>query len=171
MFTMPLSAGNLFSHNRVLKFNGIDDLQCSIYEISEVQSYGLPQNPLDDGSFVADTIYRQPKKINIRVLVAEKDINLFLSNIQEVQFSNNLFSVTSFANQIYSNMKITSYAKDVTSQMIGKYFYMISLEEVRLVKALVDSYENSKSAGYGGNQQAGTKNNTERKATALKGFF
>ena len=50
------------SHNRVLKFNGIEDLQCSIYEISEVQSYGLPQNPLDDGSFVADTIYRTTKK-------------------------------------------------------------------------------------------------------------
>ena len=69
-------------------------------------------------------------------------------------------------------MKIVSYSKDVTSQMIGKYFYMISLEEVRLVKALVDSYENSTNAGYGGaNQQAGTKNNTEKNNSTLKGLF
>ena len=172
MFTLPFQSATMSqTPNAVLKFTGLEDLKCSIYEINEVQDYGLPQNPLDDGSFIADTIYRNPKKLSIRVLVADSDVSTFVANIDSVQFSNNLFTVTSIANQVFRNMKVVNYSKDINSNIVGKQFYLISLEEVKLVKALVESYKNSKNAGYGNNQQAGTKNNTEKKSTALKGFF
>lgn len=172
MFSVPFqSATQSQTQNKVLKFTGVEDLNCTIYEINETQDFGLPQNPLDDGSFIADTIYRNPKKINLRVLVADSDISTFINNIESVQFSNDLFTVTSLANQVYKNLKIISYTKDVTSKMVGKTFYLIALEEVRMVKALVESYKNSKNSGYGNNQNVGSKDNNERKQSALKGFL
>ena len=54
--------------------------------------------------------------------------------------------------------------------MVDKTFYLISLEETLLVKALVESYKNSKNAGYGNNQNQGSKEPEPKKQSALKGL-
>lgn len=156
--------------NKVMAFKSVEDLNCTVYEVSESQDFGLPEFPLDNGTFISDTVYKIPKKIDVRVLVNEADISTFISSLEASQFSNDLFSVVSVAGQVYSNLKIQGYSKTINSGMVGKVFYLISLKEIILVKALVENYQTSKNAGYTGNKNVGTKEGQERKQTALKGF-
>lgn len=143
--------------NKILKVTGLEDLNCTVYEINEVQDYDMPQHPLDNGTFIADTIYRLPKKIMVRVLVKDEDILSFVDAIQSVQFSNNTFTVTSIANEVFTNMKIRSYTKDVTSKVVGSQFYLIPMEEVRLVQALTQSYKSNKKPAYSKKEEVGSK--------------
>lgn len=169
MMTIPVQDSPQTA-NRIMKISAVEDLNCIVYEVNEIQNYGLPQNPLDNGTFVADTIYNLPKKVDTRVLVKESDIQTFIASINAAQFSNDLFTVTNVANEVFRNLKITSYAKSTTADMVGKVFYLISFEEVKLVQALVESYQTSKNAGYSNNQNEGTKDAQERKVSTLKGF-
>lgn len=169
MFSVPFEP-NSTSTAKVMNFKGIEELNCTIYEVTETQDYGLPEFPLDDGTFIGDTIYDIPKKIDVRVLVNESDISTFLASIKETQFSNERFTVTSVAGEVFKNLKIQNYSKTVSSNMIGKTFYLISLKEVPLVKALVETYQTSKKAGYSKNKNQGSKEGKETKKTALKGL-
>lgn len=155
--------------NKILKFRGLEDLNCTVYEINEMQDYEIPQNPLDNGTFIADTIYRMPKKIIVRVLVADEDILSFVDAIQEVQFSNNMFTVTSVANQVFSRMKIKSYSKDISSKVVGKQFYLISMEEIRLVQALTQSFKSNKKPAYSKKEEGGSKE--PQKQSAIKSII
>jgi len=159
------------SINKVMKITGLEDLACTVYSVSETQNYQLPQNPLDNNTFLADTIFRLPKQITVRVLVKEADIPIFTSAINEVQFSSTLFTVVSVANEVFAGLKILSCAKDVSAQMVGAAFYNISMEEAMLIQALVKPYTAAKNPAYGGNGGAGTKQAPERKKSALKGFY
>ena len=87
-----------------------------------------------------------------------------------MQFSNDRFTVTSVAGEVFKNLKIQNYSKTVSAGMIGKTFYLISLKEVPLVKALVETYQTSKNAGYSNNKSVGSKDGQEKKQTALKGW-
>ena len=169
MISVPFTSQNK-NAKRVLNLKGLEDLNCSIYEVTENQAYKLAQNPLDDGSFVADTIYTLPKKIDVRVLVNNSDISTFIADLKACQFSNDMFVVTSLEGETFTNLKIATYTKTVTADMVDKTFYLISFEETLLVKALVESYKNSKNAGYGNNQNQGSKEPEKRKQSALKGF-
>lgn len=169
MLSVPFEP-NTTSTTKVMNFKGIEELNCTIYEVTENQDYGLPESPLDDGTFIGDTIYEMPKKIDVRVLVNESDISTFLASIKETQFSNDRFTVTSVAGEVFKNLKIQNYSKTVSSNMIGKTFYLISLKEVPLVKALVETYQTSKNAGYSNNKNVGSKDGQERKKSALKGW-
>lgn len=169
MFSMPFEA-NSTPTTKVMNFKGIEELNCTIYEVTENQDYGLPEFPLDNSTFIGDTIYDMPKKIDVRVLVNESDISTFLASIKETQFSNDRFTVTSVAGEVFKNLKIQNYSKTVSSNMIGKTFYLISLKEVPLVKALVETYQTSKNAGYSNNKNVGSKDGQEKKQTALKGW-
>lgn len=157
--------------NRVMKISSVEDLNCIVYEVNIMQNYGLPQNPLDDGTFVADTIYNLPKKVDVRVLVNESDIQAFITSIQATQFSNDLFTVTSVANEVFKNLKIINYSKSTTADMVGKVFYLISFEEVKLVQALVESFSTSKNPGYSKNQNEGTKDSQSTPRSQIKGFI
>ena len=170
MFSMPFES-NSTPTTKVMNFKGIEELNCTIYEVTENQDYGLPEFPLDNSTFIGDTIYDMPKKIDVRVLVNESDISTFLASIKETQFSNDRFTVTSVAGEVFKNLKIQNYSKTVSSNMIGKTFYLISLKEVPLVKALVETYQTSKNAGYSNNKNVGSKDGQETKKTALKGIF
>ena len=169
MFSMPFEA-NSTPTTKVMNLKGIEELNCTIYEVTESQDYGLPEFPLDNSTFIGDTIYDMPKKIDVRVLVNESDISTFLASIKETQFSNDRFTVTSVAGEVFKNLKIQNYSKTVSSNMIGKTFYLISLKEVPLVKALVETYQTSKNAGYSNNKNVGSKDGQEKKQTALKGW-
>lgn len=170
MLSIPFQESNQ-NQTRILNIKGIEDLNCTVYEISERQDYGLPQIPLDNGTFISDTIYKNPKVIDVRVLVNESDIATFKANVESSQFSNTMFTVTSLNGETYSNLKITNMSNALTSAMTGKRFFIISFLEIKLVKALVESYQTSKNAGYTSNKNVGTKDGKEQKTTALKGFI
>lgn len=157
--------------NSILKIQGLEDLNCTVYEISASQDFGLPQNPIDKNSFIGDTIYRLPKQITVRVLVSDEEVSTFVQNINEVQFSSNLFTVVSTANEVFKNMKITNYSKDITSQMVGSVFYNISMEEVILVQSLTEAFRPTSNAGYSNNVQTGTKTTQKQPKSTIKGFL
>ena len=169
MFSIPFNETGQ-TVNKVMFLRGIEDLNCSIYELNETQEFGLPEFPLDDGTFIGDTVYNIPKRIDLRVLVKDSEIPIFLASLKEAQFSNQRFTVTSVAGETFINLKIMGYSKSVTSNVVGSTFYLISLREVPLVKALVESYQTSKKAGYTDNKNVGTKDGQQQKQTALKGF-
>ena len=169
MFSMPFEP-NTTPTTKIMNFKGIEELNCTIYEVTENQDYGLPEFPLDNGTFIGDTIYDIPKKVDVRVLVNDNDISTFLASIKETQFSNERFTVTSVAGEVFKNLKIQNYSKTVSSGMVGKTFYLISLKEIPLVQALVETYQTSKNAGYSSNKNVGSKDGQERKQTALKGW-
>lgn len=157
--------------NYILKIRGLEDLNCTVYEISESQDFGLPQNPIDKNSFIGDTIYKLPKQLTARVLVADENVSNFIQSINEVQFSSNLFTVVSTANEVFKNMKITNYFKDVTNQVVGKVFYNINLEEVILVKSLTEAFRPTSNAGYSNNVKTGTKTTQKQPKSTIKGFL
>lgn len=158
-------------NNSILKIQGLEDLNCTVYEISENQDFGLPQNPIDKNSFIGDTIYKLPKQLTARVLVADENVSNFIQSINEVQFSSDLFTVVSTANEVFKNMKITNYSKDVTNQVIGKVFYNINLEEVILVQSLTEAFRPTSNAGYSNNIKTGTKTTQKQPKSTIKGFL
>lgn len=153
---------------QIIKFKGIEDLKCTIFDIAESQRYGLPQNPLDNGSYVGDTVYKLPKQINMRVLVDNNDLLEFKDNIEECQFSGQMFTVVNLAGEIFNNLKISFFNKETTAKVVDKTFFIINLEEVILVSALVEPYDVSKNPAYGDDKKAGQKD--AKKVSALKQF-
>lgn len=154
--------------NAVMKVRGLENLPCAVHEVIENQEYNVPQNPLDNGTFIADTIYRLPKKLTVRVLVKEEDIPNFINTIYNIQFSNEVFTVVSIANEVFHNLKITGYQKEVNNKMLGKQFYLLAMEEIRLVQALVQSYKSNSKAGYSKPQQTGNKEAEPRKTNLIQ---
>ena len=145
----------------------IESLNCKIVEISEQQNYGLPTSPVDDGSYRGDTIYKMPLMLNLRVYVKAEDIDNFLYGIKLGQFGEEMFEIYSLYDKVYKNMKIVSYARDTNASMLGATHYNIQMQEVILVKALVENYKNSKKAGYASKKDAGNKNPQEKPKSAL----
>lgn len=171
MLTLALNLASKFLSNTTpLKFvhgKHLEELKCKIVEISEQQNYGLPALPTDDGSYRGDTIYKLPLILNLRVYVKSRDIDSFLHDIKMGQFSSEMFEIYSLYDKVYKNMKIVSYARDTNSSMLGATHYNIQMQEVILVKSLVENYKNSKKAGYASNKDMGNKNPQEKPKSAL----
>ena len=145
----------------------IEALNCRIVEIQEQQNFGLPNSPVDDGTYRGDTIYKMPLTLNIRVYVKADDIDGFLAGINAGQFGEEMFSVHSLYNKVYQNMKILSYSRDTNAAMVGAAHYNIQMQELIPVKALVENYKNAKKAGYSGKKDVGNKAPQEKPKSAL----
>ena len=142
-------------------------LNCRIVEITEQQNYQLPQYPIDKGEYRSDTIYRQPLNITMRVYVEANNIDLFLRAINQAQFSQDLFTISSMYNQTYRNLKIVSYARDTNANMLNATHYNIQFQEVIMVEALAQSYKSQKNSGYAGKKQNGNQAPEAQKKSAL----
>ena len=147
MITFAINlATNLLSGVKPMKLSIGDNeaLNCRIVEITEQQNYQLPQYPIDKGEYRNDTIYRQPLIITMRVYVEANNIDLFLRAINQAQFSQDLFTISSMYNQTYRNLKIVSYARDTNANMLNATHYNIQFQEVIMVEALAQSYKSQK---------------------------
>lgn len=142
-------------------------LNCRIVEITEQQNYQLPQYPIDKAEYRSDTIYRQPLNITMRVYVEANNIDLFLRAINQAQFSQDLFTISSMYNQTYRNLKIVSYARDTNANMLNATHYNIQFQEVIMVEALAQSYKSQKNSGYLGKKQNGNQAPEPQKKSAL----
>ena len=148
----------------------VEELKCRIVEVSETQDYGLPNFPVDDNTYKNDTIYKNPKRLMVRVYVKADDIEGFLANVEKVQFSEELFNIHTLYNITYENFKIVSYSRDLNSTMLQATHYNLAMQEVVMVKALVESYKSGKKAGYGSKKEQGNKQAQEtKKSTLLEG--
>lgn len=148
--------------------NNLKGLKCNITEINEQQDYGIPSFPLDNMKFGADSIYKMPLKLNVRVFVYATDLTEFESRLEETQLSDDLFNVTSLYDKVYRNLKIVSYARDLNNQILGGAYYNIAMQEVILVQALVSNFAPAKKGGYSSKNNAGTRNTTPIKKSVLK---
>ena len=142
-------------------------LKCRIVEITEQQNYQLPQYPIDKSEYRNDTIYRQPLNITMRVYVEANSIDLFLRAINQAQFSQDLFTISSMYNQTYRNLKIVSYARDTNANMLNATHYNIQFQEVIMVEALAQSYKSQKNSGYAGKKLNGNQAPEAQKKSAL----
>ena len=142
-------------------------LKCRIVEITEQQNYQLPQYPIDKSEYRNDTIYRQPLNITMRVYVEANSIDLFLRAINQAQFSQDLFTISSMYNQTYRNLKIVSYARDTNANMLNATHYNIQFQEVIMVEALAQSYKSQKNSGYASKKQNGNQAPEPQKKSAL----
>ena len=142
-------------------------LNCRIVEITEQQNYQLPQYPIDKAEYRSDTIYRQPLNITMRVYVEANNIDLFLRAINQAQFSQDLFTISSMYNQTYKNLKIVSYARDTNANMLNATHYNIQFQEVIMVEALAQSYKSQKNSGYASKKQNGNQAPEPQKKSAL----
>lgn len=142
-------------------------LKCRIVEMTEQQNYDLPSFPIDKGEYRTDTIYKQPLIVTLRVFVESKDIDSFIKAVNQAQFSEKLFTISSLYNQTYKNLKIVSYARDTNATMLNATHYNIQFQEVVMVQALAQSYKSQKNAGYAGAKQTGNKAPAVQKKSAL----
>ena len=170
MITFAINlATNFLSGVKPMKLSIGDNqaLNCRIVEITEQQNYQLPQYPIDKGEYRNDTIYRQPLNITMRVYVQANNIDLFLRAINQAQFSQDLFTISSMYNQTYRNLKIVSYARDTNANMLNATHYNIQFQEVIMVEALAQSYKSQKNSGYGSKKLNGNQAPEPQKKSAL----
>lgn len=146
---------------------GGDSLKCRIVEITEQQNYGLPNNPIDSGQFVSDTIYTMPKTLSVRVFVKSEDLDNFISSIENGNLSQDLFEINSMYEVTYKNMKIVSYSRDLNSSMIGAMYFNLQFQEVILVDALAENFKSSSKAGYSPKKDLGNKVPQEKPKSVL----
>ena len=170
MITFAINlATHLLSGVKPMKLSIGDNeaLKCRIVEITEQQNYQLPQYPIDKAEYRSDTIYRQPLNITMRVYVEANSIDLFLRAINQAQFSQDLFTISSMYNQTYRNLKIVSYARDTNANMLNATHYNIQFQEVIMVEALAQSYKSQKNSGYAGKKLNGNQAPEPQKKSAL----
>ena len=170
MITFAINlATNLLSGVKPMKLSVGNSvaLKCRIVEITEQQNYQLPSFPIDKAEYRSDTIYRQPLNITMRVYVEANNIDAFLKAINQAQFSQNLFIISSMYNQTYKNLKIVSYARDTNATMLNATHYNIQFQEVIMVEALAQSYKSQKNSGYASKKQNGNKAPAPQKKSAL----
>ena len=170
MITFAINlATHLLSGVKPMKLSIGDNeaLKCRIVEITEQQNYQLPQFPIDKAEYRSDTIYRQPLNITMRVYVEANNIDLFLRAINQAQFSQDLFIISSMYNQTYRNLKIVSYARDTNANMLNATHYNIQFQEVIMVEALAQSYKSQKNSGYASKKQNGNQAPEPQKKSAL----
>ena len=170
MITFAINlATNFLSGVKPMKLSIGDNeaLNCRIVEITEQQNYQLPQYPIDRAEYRSDTIYKQPVNITMKVFVEANSIDLFLRAINQAQFSQDLFTISSMYNQTYRNLKIVSYARDTNANMLNATHYNIQFQEVIMVEALAQSYKSQKNSGYASKKQNGNQAPEPQKKSAL----
>ncbi len=154
-----------FNAIEVKSQTALDKLPCRVTELNETQDYALPQYPVESGEYRGDTIYRLPLKLEARLFVESADFVDFERMLNDINFSDDFVSIKSLNSKTYKNLKITSYARDTSSQMIGAAYYNVSLQEFILVSALASA--KVKTASNGGKKQLGNKKAQERKSSTL----
>lgn len=158
----------------------LTELDCDILEIGINQNYQSPEFPLDNSTFVSDTIWKEMQKINVEVLVNNANLAEFKANIESANLSDVMFTVESVNQDVFNNLKIEGYSYSINQDSASHTRFSITCKQFLLVQALVESYEDVAKPSYANKKSVGTKNTTKvtdtkvpetRKKTALKGWF
>lgn len=143
----------------------LDDLPCRVTELNETQDYGVPQFPVESGTYKGDTIYKMPLKLTARLFVKAKDYTDFEAMLDEINFNKEFLTIKAQNGKIYKNLKIVQWARDTNASMMGAVYYNVSLQEMLLVEALASAKPTN--AGYGGKKNTGTHEPQEDRSSAF----
>lgn len=156
-----------FNQIEIRTQKSLNDLPCKVTEINETQDYNLPTFALENGEYGSDTIYRMPLKLNARLFVQGYEYTDFENMLNDMQFSEDFIEIKSLNGKKYKNLKIQSWARDTTSQMVGATYYNVSLQEFIIVDSLVATLAKGK-GGLGSAEGTGNKAPQEKKISTLK---
>ncbi len=154
------SVTEFFSAMKIRSQVALNDLPCRITQIQETQDYNLPQFPIESGEYRGDTIYRMPLKLECRFFVESADFADFETMLNDINFSTDFVYIQSLNGKVYNNLKILSWSRDTSSQMLGAAYYSVSLQEFVIIDGLAFSKAVSK-ASNGAVSEKGNKSPQE----------
>lgn len=125
-----------FNQIEIRAQKSLNDLPCKVTEINETQDYALPTFALENGEYGSDTIYRMPLKVTARLFVQGYEYTDFESMLKDIQFSEDFIEIKAMNGKKYKNLKIQSWARDTTSQMVGATYYNVEMQEFIIVDSL-----------------------------------
>lgn len=163
---------NLLSDFFIMSIQNADTnqkLPCTIMELSDNESYSIPHYPLDNNTFISDTIIQMPLKVSVRVAVYDYQIKAFKIELKNTQQSTKGFIINGI-NRSYSNMRLSESAHSETSDTIGTSFYNLEFEECILIESFNQKFNNQsvKKNQYKNNVKSGAKLSNATKKSTLK---
>lgn len=131
------SVTNLFSDLFLMSVQNADDqskLPCKILELQEVETQGIPTMPLDNNSFISDTIYKQPLQLQLSVFVYGNQVNTFESLLVKAQNSKKGFIINGVYKS-YPNMRLSEKSSSENSNMVGGKVFSLAFQETLFVQS------------------------------------
>lgn len=131
------SITDLFSDLFIMSLQNGDDQQklpCKIIELMQIENYGIPTMPLDNNSFINDTIYKNPIQLQLQVFVSENDFDTFSSLIEKTQNSKKGFIVNGI-NDSYINMRLEEKSYSESGGVVGGVMMSLSLKETLFIES------------------------------------
>lgn len=131
------SVTNLFSDLFLMSIQNGDDgskLPCKIIELQEVESHGIPVMPLDNNSFISDTIYKNPMQLQLSVFVYGNQVSSFDSLIVKAQNSKKGFIVNGVYKS-YTNMRLMEKSSSENASMVGGLVFSLAFQETLFVQS------------------------------------
>lgn len=152
--------------------NETNALPCTIMEIMDTDAYNLPNEPIDNQSFIGDTLYKAPKQITCRVFVNTNFLDNF-NNILETLQNGNGFCVIGVDGQKYEHLRLESLSTSQTADVQGGYFYQIVFKEIIIIEAfnIGIPLSSAQKSAYATKQNLGDSANNQRPKSILKGLI
>lgn len=114
-----------------------DRLPCTIMELSETQTDTVPQTPQDTNAYIADTIFKQPTQVTLRVFVNTRNFDAFEVAMKKAQNGKKGFIINGIY-KTYLNMRRLDKTFGESARMVGGAMYNITFEEAILVQSFND---------------------------------
>lgn len=131
------SVTDLFADLFIMSIQNGDDQQklpCKIIELMDMTSYGIPTMPLDNNSFINDTIYKNPNQLQLQVFVSENNFNTFTGLLEKAQNSKKGFIINGI-NESYINMRLEDRSFSENGGMVGGVMMSLSFRETLFVQS------------------------------------
>ena len=160
-----LGFGNVYPMKLYEKTDEMSELPCLISDYSIKQDWETPTEPLENGEFIGDTQYRQPKSISLNCFVTDENLGEFNQRISTIQTNNNGFVFADRNGEIYPNLWVQSINQ--TTEANNGYFYTIELKELILIDGFNSAVQYS-NAGLSKKRKNGEVANNEKPKSALK---
>lgn len=122
---------------------GKETLPCDIMELNYSQSNDTPRTPIDDNTYIADTIYRNPYSLRVKVFVSENEFEKFQKTIAKFQKQDGF--IVKGISSLYRNLRYVTHTHSETPDICGAYHIEIEFSEVILVKAKKKAFDKSTS--------------------------
>lgn len=141
-FDLNVGSGtNLLSDLYLMSLQNGDDqtsLPCSILELQEVETQGIPTMPLDNNSFINNTIFKNPLQLQLQVFVYGNSVNTFESLLVKAQNGKKGFIINGVYKS-YTNMRLAEKSFNENAKMIGGAVFNLSFQETLFVQSYNDT--------------------------------
>lgn len=122
---------------------GKETLPCDIMELNFSQSNDTPKTPIDDNTYISDTIYRNPYSLRVKVFVGENEFDKFQRTLEKFQRTEGF--IVKGISSLYKNLRYVTHSHSETPEVCGAYHVEIEFSEVILVKSMKKAFDKSTS--------------------------